>query len=294
MTVRIKPRILCSYGRDATAGFFCSGPAFAMCFATFARVCILYGQMSATSLPQASHTRGTSFHSTRWSLVLSAQGRSECDAAASLEALCRQYWRPLYAYVRRRGHTAHDAEDLTQEFFTRLLEKEWLLAAAREKGRFRAFLLMALKRFLANEWDRTQALKRGAGVTFVCLDAELAESQYAADHAARLPADALFERRWALTLLEMVMQRLRAEHKAAGRLAEYESLKPSLTAERGHIPYEALAASLKMEPASARSAVHRLRKRFREIFREEVAGTVADPAEVEDEMRAVIAALGRE
>lgn len=226
--------------------------------------------------------------------MLSAQGKSSSDAFESLETLCRQYWRPLYSYVRHRGHSAHDAQDLTQEFFSRLLEKDWLLAAEREKGRFRSFLLMALKRFLANEWDRSRAQKRGAGVALISMDTEFAESQYAADQHTKLPADSLYERRWAMTLLENVMVCLRQEHEAAGRLAEYEILKPCLTAERGDIPYDELATALGLEPASARSAVHRLRKRFREVFRAEVAGTVANPGDVDDEMRAVITALGRD
>lgn len=247
--------------------------------------------MNNANLPQSSeHEHAASFRTTRWSVVLAAQGKSSGDAAQSLEALCRQYWPPLYAYVRQRGHSEHDAEDLTQAFFTRFLEKQWLTAADRERGRFRSFLLMTLKRFLANEWDRSQTQKRGGGIQFLSLDA--AERLSLPDPSAT-SADSLFERRWALTLLDAAMRRLRQEHESAGRLAEYEQLKPCLTAERGCIDYEALAATLKMQPASARSAVHRLRKRFRAIFREEVAGTVADVADVEDEMRIVIAALGR-
>lgn len=251
--------------------------------------------MASTSVPPASFTRRAAFQTTRWSVVLAAQGKSsDGDAFSSLEALCRQYWPPLYAYVRHRGHAAHDAQDLTQAFFARLLEKDWLTAADRESGRFRSFLLMALKRFLANEWDRCQAQKRGGGSEWISLDAGEAESLYARGGLTSLPAESLYEKRWALTLLETVMRRLREEQEHAGRLGEYETLKPCLTAERGSIPYEELALALKMEPASARSAVHRLRKRFREIFREEVAGTVVHPDDVEDEMRAVVAALGRE
>jgi DNA-directed RNA polymerase specialized sigma24 family protein len=249
--------------------------------------------MAANDPPKDCLTHHAAFHTTRWSVVLAAQGKASRDAFRSLEELCRQYWPPLYAYVRHRGFAPHDAEDLTQAFFARLLAKEWLVGAKRECGRFRSFLLMALKRFMANEWDRSQARKRGGGCNVISLDAEIAESVYAAN-ATSLPADSLYEKRWALTLLETVLQRLRAEHAAAGKLAEYELLKPCLTADRGDIRYEALAAALGVVPASARSAVHRLRKRFRETFRDEVAGTVADPADVEAEMRAVIAALGRE
>jgi DNA-directed RNA polymerase specialized sigma24 family protein len=237
--------------------------------------------------PEPEHP--ASFRTTRWSVVLAAQGKSSGDEVQSLEALCRQYWPPLYAYVRQLGHTEHDAQDLTQAFFTRFLEKKWLTAADRERGRFRSFLLMTLKRFLANEWDRSQTQKRGGGIQMISMDA--AEPMSLPDPRAK-SAESLFEKRWALTLLDAVMRRLRLEHESTGRLAEYEQLKPCLTAERGSIDYEALAASLDMQPASARSAVHRLRKRFREVFREEVSGTVADVSDVEDEMRTLIAALG--
>jgi RNA polymerase sigma factor (sigma-70 family) len=246
--------------------------------------------MSTTNLHRMSAiNRPAAFNTTRWSVVLAAQGKSSGDARHSLEALCTQYWAPLFAYVRHRGHAEHDAQDLTQAFFARLLEKDWLAAAEPERGRFRAFMLMTMKRFLANEWDRSQALKRGGSARVVSLDS--AEQSLLTDPHA-MSAESLFERRWALTLLESVMQRLRAEHEAAGQLAEYERLKPCLTAERGAIDYESLAAALNIQPASARSTVHRLRKRFREVFRDEVAGTVADPADVDDEMRSVISALG--
>lgn len=248
-------------------------------------------RMAVPNSPPDRPTQAAAFHTTRWSIVLAAQGQASPAAFESLEALCRQYWPPLYAYLRRRGLAPHDAEDLTQAFFARLLEKEWLAAAKRECGRFRSFLLMALQRFMANEWDRSRAQKRGGGIEVISLDAETAESLYAANTAS-LPAESVYEKRWALTLLESVMFRLKTEHEAAGKLAEYEVLKPCLTAERGSIPYDDLAAALGIEAASARSAVHRLRKRFRELFRAEVAGTVADPAEVDAEMRAVIAALG--
>ncbi len=247
--------------------------------------------MADASAPDSTLTRRSAFHTTRWSLVLQAKADTPDESAASLETLCRQYWPPLYAYVRGRGHSPHDAQDLTQEFFSRLLAKNWLSAADPARGRFRSFLLMALKRFLANEWDHVRAQKRGGGMHRFELDPqELAEIP-APDGMAG-DADALFDRRWALALLQKVMQRLRAEHVEAGREAEYEQLKPCLVAERGDLDYEALAASLKVSAVSARSVVHRLRKRFREIFREEVAVTVEKDADIEDEMRAVITALG--
>jgi RNA polymerase sigma-70 factor (ECF subfamily) len=231
-----------------------------------------------------------SFHTTRWSLVLSAQDRAS-DRLNSLEVLCRLYWQPLYAYVRLRGSTTHDAEDLTQAFFARLLEKGWLAGVSQEKGRFRSFLLAAMKHFLANEWDRANAQKRGGKVRVVNLDAEVMEKLHAPIGATTCPETA-FDKRWALTVLENVMRRLREEHRTAGKLPEYELLKPWLTAERGEIDYQALASALGTEPASARSVIHRLRRRFREAFREEVIATVADPADVEDEIRALVMALG--
>ena len=225
--------------------------------------------------------------------MLAARSEDAAHASVALEHLCRAYWPPLYGYVRRLGHDTHDAQDLTQEFFARLLSKEWLHAADRDKGRFRTFLLVAMKRFLANEWDRARAHKRGAGQPALHLDTAIIESQCATGNAGALSADHVYERRWALTLLEQVMARLRAEYSAAGRLTDYDILKPCLTAARGDLPYDDLAKALGVEPASARSSVHRLRKRFRNVFREEVAGTVSNPADVDDEMRAVIAALGR-
>jgi RNA polymerase sigma factor (sigma-70 family) len=250
-------------------------------------------RMASTEPQKECLTKKGAFHTTRWSVVLDAQGRAAGDSMRSLEALCRQYWPPLYAYARYRGVAPQDAEDLTQEFFARLLEKEWLAAVKRECGRFRTFLLMAFKRFMANEWDRSQARKRGGGREVISLDLDTAESLVVRNAASMsVPAETLYEKRWALTLMETVMRRLKAEHEEGGRIAEYELLKPSLTADRGEIGYDELARALGMEPASARSAVHRLRKRFREVFREEVAGTVAAPAEVDAEMRAVIAALG--
>ena len=167
--------------------------------------------MAATDPPKDCLTHHAAFHTTRWSIVLTAQDQASSDAFRSLEALCRQYWPPLYAYVRRRGFAPHDAEDLTQEFFARLLEKEWLAAVRRERGHFRSFLLMALKRFMANEWDRSQTRKRGGGCDVISLDAATAEGLYAANTAS-LPAESLYEKRWALTLLETVMQRLKTEH----------------------------------------------------------------------------------
>ena len=223
--------------------------------------------------------------------MLSARDPLSPHADAALETLCRAYWYPLYAYVRRLGHAPADAEDLTQEFFRRLLEKEWLLSADPGKGRFRTFLLVALKRFLANEWKRASRQKRGGAVPLLPLDTEVAEHRYLAEPAAALPADRLFERRWALTLLERTMDRLRAEYGRAGKAAEFQELKRFLTADRSAIAYAQIAGELALTEGAARVAVHRLRRRFREVFREETAHTVAAAEDVDEELRYLLLAL---
>jgi RNA polymerase sigma-70 factor (ECF subfamily) len=227
---------------------------------------------------------------TRWSVVLRAQSKDPGAADASLAALCLQYWSPLYAFIRSRGHATQDAQDLTQEFFARFLEKRWLDAADRSQGKLRSFLLTAVKRFLSNEWDRSRAAKRGGLHEITSIDTEEGEKLLAS--AATLPEEPAFDRAWALTLLQATLRRLRAEYEQAGKLREYELIKPSLTALHGEIAYEAIAADLQVLPASARSLVHRLRKRFRELFREEVADTVGSPEEIDEEMRALVVSLG--
>jgi RNA polymerase sigma-70 factor (ECF subfamily) len=230
------------------------------------------------------------FLTTRWSVVLRAQSKDPGTADAPLAALCRQYWSPLYAFIRSRGHATQDAQDLTQEFFARFLEKRWLDAADRSQGKLRSFLLTAVKRFLSNEWDRSRAAKRGGLHEITSIDTEEGEKLLAS--AATLPEEPAFDRAWALTLLQATLRRLRAEYEQAGKLREYELIKPSLTALHGEIAYEAIAADLQVLPASARSLVHRLRKRFRELFREEVADTVGSPEEIDEEMRALVVSLG--
>ncbi len=232
------------------------------------------------------------FVTTRWSVVLAARDKSSPASAEALESICRAYWSPLYALVRRKGHAPHDAQDLTQEFFARLLQKDYLQAADREKGRLRTFLHVALKRFLANEWDRVRAQKRGGGVAPVSFDTALAEDRYLQHGTAALSAERIYERQWAMTLLEQAMSRLRAEYQAARKEAEFEQLKSTLTAERGAIPYAELAAHLNITEGAARVAVHRVRKRFRELFRATIADTVDSPAEVDDEVRYVARVLG--
>lgn len=245
-------------------------------------------------MPNAFHTHLGEFHTTRWSIVVGAQGHCREDVNASVESLYNQYLSPLYAYVRRRGYSAHDAQDLTHDFFSRLLEKGWLSSARQDRGRLRTFLLVAMKRFLANEWDRSHAEKRGGGSRLVSLQSEEGEHLFAADEAANrtMPDELLFDRNWAMVLMQTTLDHLKREYERSTRPNDFAVLKSCLTAERGDIDYAAIAGELQLLPASARSLVHRFRKRFREIFREEVAGTVASPEEVDEEMRAVLSTLG--
>ncbi|HET6406830.1 MAG TPA: sigma-70 family RNA polymerase sigma factor [Chthoniobacteraceae bacterium] len=230
------------------------------------------------------------FHTTRWSVILAAQHEESPDALAAMEILCRMYWYPLYAYVRRSGHGPHDAQDLTQDFFARLIAKEWISSVAPEHGRFRNFLLVAMKRYLAKEWHRERTLKRGGAFAFVPLDGTEAEQRYASEPG--VGADVLYERRWALTLLDATLDRLNQEFSGHERSGQFDQLKEWLTAGRGEIPYDELAQKLGMSEGAARVAVHRMRKRFRELFREAIAETVSEPGEVEGEMRHLAATLG--
>ncbi len=223
------------------------------------------------------------FPVTCWSLVVAAAAEAE----PSLEALCRQYWHPVYAVARRVGNDPETAKDLTQGFFAKLLEKGWLGAANQEKGRFRTFLVTALKRHMVNEWHREHSAKRGGFAEVVPLDAEHAERIGNLDRLHELSPDALFDRRWALALLDQAMSRLENEHVGS----HFNLLKQCLTAGRGETRYAELAVAMGTNEGAARVAVHRLRKRYRAVIREEVARTLADESEVDDEMRALMAAL---
>ena len=228
------------------------------------------------------------FHTTRWSIIVSARGEAS-GARIALGKLCETYWYPLYAFVRRQGMSEHDAQDLTQEFFVRLLEKSWLDGVDRERGRFRSWLLASMKHFLANEWDRAHRLKRGGGQTVLSLDAKTAEVRYALEPADHMTADRIFERRWALTLLEQVLERLRREFAAAGKEKAFDELKGALTG--GKVAYTQIAAQLNLNEGAARVAVHRLRLRYRDLVRAEIAETVATEDDVDAEVRHLFAAL---
>lgn len=231
------------------------------------------------------------FVTTHWSVVLAAQDKSSPNSAAALETLCRSYWYPLYAYVRRSGRSPHDAQDLTQEYFARLLEHDWLRVVLPEKGRFRTFLLVTMKRFLTNEWHRDMALKRGAGKSPLPLDTAGAEHLFAAEPP--LTPDELYERRWAMTLLDESLERLQGEFARAAKEHEFACLKEWLAAERGSIPYGQIAMALGTTPGAARVAVHRMRKRFRLVFRQTIAETVNAAGEVDEEMQHLVAVLSR-
>ncbi len=243
------------------------------------------------SSPALSSDAPRIFPQTRWSVVLAATRKETPESAAALECLCRAYWYPLYAYVRRCGQSPHDAQDLTQEFFCRLLEKHWLDSADRGKGKLRTFLIVVLKNFMRNEWRRESTQRRGGGQSHVTFDTEFAESRYAADPSATLPADETFDREWALTLLDLTMNRLREEFSAAHKSDDFEVLKTCLMAAHGTIDYAAIAAGLGLSEGAARVAVHRLRKRFRDIYRDELSRTLADGEDLEGELRHLAAAL---
>ena len=244
--------------------------------------------MAMEPTPTSPRRTARDFHTTRWSMVLHARGDS-AGAQASLAQLCGVYWYPLYAFVRRQGMSGHDAQDLTQEFFARLLAKGWLGDVERERGRFRSFLLAAMRHLLANEWDRSRAKKRGGGAAMLALDAMSAETRYRHEPADTQTAEKFFDRRWALTLLDQVLARLRGEMTAAGRLADFEALKFCLTGEK--TAYAEVARTLGMTEGAVKVAVHRLRERYRALLRAEIAETVATAEEVDGEMRHLLAAL---
>lgn len=231
------------------------------------------------------------FVTTRWTVVLAAGSRASPQADVALEELCRTYWYPLYAYVRRHGHSREDAEDLTQSFFARFLQKNYLEKLRAEHGKFRAFLMAALKHFLANEWDRANRQKRGDGVLPLSLDWQDADQRYTIEPADNLSPDKIYDRAWAVTLLERVISRLRDENAAPDKAAAFAALKPFLTVGSNDIPYAKAAGELGMTEGAARVAVLRLRRQYRKLLREEISQTLSDPAQVEDELNTLFGAF---
>ena len=233
------------------------------------------------------------FPVTQWTMVLAAGATPSPESAAALERLCASYWYPLYAFVRRRGHSPHDAQDLTQEFFARLLKHNWIADADRDKGRFRSFLLMAMKRFLSKEWEKARTLKRGGHVQMVPIQFDMAETRYTREPADTTTPEQEFERQWVMTLLDAVLKRLRQDYAEAGKGGLFETLKPCLIGSRESQPYADLAAELGMSEGAVKMAVCRLRERYRACLKEEISQTVASPAHVDEELRHLFRVLAR-
>ncbi|MCI0541562.1 MAG: sigma-70 family RNA polymerase sigma factor [Verrucomicrobiales bacterium] len=231
------------------------------------------------------------FATTHWQTILAAGQSHSAQAEAALEQLYRTYWYPLYAFVRRNGFQPHDAQDLTQEFFARLLAHRDLKSVRREKGRFRSFLLVSLKHFLVNEWQRSRTEKRGAGRALIPLDEMTAEKLYGLEPADDRSPDKIFERRWALTVLDRVLSRVRQEYAAAGKERVFDCLKGFFSEDQEKQSYAEVAADVGLTEAAAKQAVHRLRRRYRELLRAEIAHTVATPGDIEDELQHLISAL---
>jgi RNA polymerase sigma-70 factor (ECF subfamily) len=231
------------------------------------------------------------FATTHWSLVSAARDPSTPEARQALESLCAIYWPPLYAWIRRQGNDPHQAQDLTQEFFVRLLEKDALTQVDASRGRFRSFLLAACRHFLSNERDHDRALKRGGAHPLLSIDAAGAEEAYVLEPICNQTPERLYERNWALTLLAQVLAGLRREYQGAGKGTLFEQLKGHLTGD-SCAPYAETAAQLGLSEGAVKVAVHRLRQRYRDRLREEIAQTVADPVDIDDEIRALFDALG--
>ncbi len=246
---------------------------------------------STTPTSPGNVERRSVFVTTHWSVVLTAGRRDTPRAHAALEELCRNYWPPLYAFVRRLGRSPEDAQDLTQEFFARLLERNVVAQADPQRGRFRSFLLASLKHFLAHEWEKARARKRGGGIRLLPLTLDTAETRCAPAPAGGDTPEQAYDRQWALALLDVVLGRLRREYADAGKDDLFIGLKDTLSGGRSEIPYRDLGLRLRMSEGAVKVAAHRLRQRYRELLRQEIANTVASEEEVEEELRQLFAAL---
>ena len=240
------------------------------------------------------HDQADRFMTTRWTQVIAAGQRESPQSDQALASLCGTYWYPLYAFVRRQGYGPEEAQDLTQEFFAQLLEKNYLGDADQGRGKFRSFLLTSLKHFLSNQRDRARAKKRGGGRAMLSLDFQSAERQYRQEPAHMATPERLFERRWALTLLDRVLTRLEEEYNASGNAAVFHHLKESLIREKGATPYRQVAEEFEMTEGAVKVAVHRLRKRYRRLLEHEISQTVSTAAELEDEMQQLFTAVRAE
>jgi len=238
--------------------------------------------------------RERTFLTTRWQVVMAATEDTSPAGQEALAQLCNCYWPPVYAFIRRKGYEAPDAQDLTQEFFYRLLDRHYLRSVDMSKGRFRSFLITALDRFLSKEWKRAHRLKRGGANRTISLDAAQAEERYALEPAHTLTAERIYDRRWAMTLLERTLDRLRDECEGRGKRELFERAKPLLAGEDSERSFAELARELGMTAGAFKVAMHRLRVRYAELLREEVAQTVATPAEIDEEIRYLLSALAAE
>ena len=247
--------------------------------------------VSSEPKPAGSTQQPNLFLTTHWSIVLTAAEADSPHAAQALEQLCRAYWYPLYAYVRRRGYDSDDAQDLTQSFFARLLERNYVGQADRRRGKFRTFLLSALSHFLANEWDHAHRLKRGGDQTLISFDAVTAEERYSLEPVDLSDPAKLFERRWATTLLERALARLEQEFNERSQGKLFEACRPFMLGEQGEATYTEAAPASGTTPAAMKMGVSRMRARYRELLRQEILQTVASPQEAEEEYRELQAAL---
>ena len=231
------------------------------------------------------------FATTHWTVVLAAGRVNSPEASQALEHLCAAYWYPLYAYVRRKGHSPDDGQDLVQDFFARLLERNYFRLADRNRGRFRTFLLTSLQHFLTNEWKKANRVKRGGNHQILSMDEETAEVRFAGELAIQQPPDSLYDRGWAAILIERALAALRAEFEQSGKQELFERLKPFVWGEKSTLSYSVMAEQLKTTEGAIKVAIHRLRQRFGELLRCEIAQTVATPAEVEEELRYLFSAI---
>jgi len=248
--------------------------------------------ITTTPTPEATVPGKGVFATTHWSVVLTAAHGDAPETRNALEKLCQTYWHPIYAYARRRGYSPADAEDLTQGFFAWLLDRNWLGGADQQRGRFRSFLLTSFSRFLSDEWDKLKAQKRGSGQV-VAMPFEEANTPGGWEPADNVTPEQIFERQWAVSLLDLVMNRLSDEFRQNEKEKLFEILKPCLLGERTSQPYAALAVEVGMTEGSVKVAVHRLRQRYREILRNEISNTVEKPEEIEDELRYLFSVLTR-
>ena|SRR5437867_676718 len=235
--------------------------------------------------------RGGYFSTTHWSVVLEAGREDSPKATAALERLCQSYWYPLYVFVRQKGHTPPDAQDLTQEFFARFLERKYISLADQSRGKFRTFLLRSLEHFLINDWTRGRAAKRGGLQQLISWDGEEVENRYLTERAEGMAPDKIFEKRWAMTLLEQVLGRLREEFSEGGKRELFEALKVCVWGGQTEASYREIGAQLGMAEGAVKVAAHRMRERYRELLRTEVGHTVATSAEVDEELRYLAAVL---